>query len=64
MEADMGITLRDRKLRGLFTFHSVDRPNPTLMQYYQARYVSGDLKTPPDTDIRWFSYREALQVIP
>ena len=65
MGTDMGIKLRDKKLRGLFTFHYPNRPNPTLMHYYQATCVSGMLKTPPDcAEIKWFSVKDALQVIP
>jgi hypothetical protein len=65
MGSDMGIKLANKKLRGLFTFHYPNRPNPTLMHYYQATYASGTLRTPPDcSEIKWFSLKDALQVIP
>ncbi len=65
MADDMGITVKNPALRGIYTQRWQGSPYLTLMQYYQAQYVGGDLKVPEDcTDIKWFSYEEALKVIP
>ena len=61
----MGIKVSNRKLAALFTQRPVTRSNPTLFHYYTAKYVSGTIRPPADcTDIKWFSYEEALKVIP
>lgn len=65
MAGDMGIIIADPKLCGIYTQKWKEGENLTLMQYYQAKYVGGDLKIPDDcTDIKWFSYEDALEVIP
>ena len=65
MATDMGISIKDPKLCGVYTQRWKDSPYLTLMQYYQATYDGGDLKIPDDcTDIKWFSYKDALKVIP
>lgn len=65
MASDMGISIKDPKLCGIYTQRWKNSPNLTLMQYYQATYDGGILKIPADcTDIKWFSYDEALKVIP
>ncbi len=65
MADHMGITIKNPRLCGLYTQRWQGTPYLTLMHYYQANYVSGELRVPPDcTDIRWFSYEEALEVIP
>lgn len=62
---DMGITISDVKLCGLFTQKWQGNPNATIMHYYKARYIGGELKVPADcTDIKWFSFEEAMKVIP
>ena len=65
MASHMGITIQNPRLGGLYTQRWRGNPYLTLMHYYQADYVSGELQVPPDcTDIKWFSYEEALEVIP
>jgi hypothetical protein len=65
MAADMGIKITEPKLCGLFTQRWQGTPGATIMHYYRARYTSGNLKVPPDcTDIKWFSFDEAIKVIP
>ena len=65
MSVDMGVTIKNSRLCGLYTQRWRDTPYLTLMHYYQADYSGGDLQVPPDcTDIRWFSYEEALEAIP
>ncbi|WKN42570.1 NUDIX hydrolase [Tunicatimonas pelagia] len=65
MAADMGVTIQNHKLCGVYTQRWQGAPYLTLMQYYQATYAGGELKVPDDcTDIRWFSYEKALEVIP
>lgn len=65
MASSMGITIENPRLCGLYTQRWQGNPSLTLMHYYQAEYVSGDLQVPPDcTDVRWFSYEEALKAIP
>ncbi len=64
MASHMGITIKNPQLCGLYTQRWQDTPYLTLMHYYQADYVSGELRVPPDcTDVRWFSYEEALKVV-
>ena len=65
MASDMGIQINEVKLCGLYTQRWKESPYLTIMQYYQTKYEGGDLKVPSDcTDIKWFSYDEALEVIP
>ncbi|KEO71890.1 hypothetical protein EL17_20445 [Anditalea andensis] len=65
MGLDMGITIREPRLSGMYTQRWRGVPFLTMMHYYHANYAGGELQIPPDcTDIRWFSYEEALQVIP
>lgn len=65
MATDMGISIKDPKLCGMYTQRWKNSPSLTLMQYYKADYAGGDLKIPDDcTDIKWFGYEEALKVIP
>ena len=63
--ADMGVKIVDPKLCGMFTQKWQGNNPPTIMQYYKAKYSSGDLKVPSDcTDIKWFSFDEAIKTIP
>jgi hypothetical protein len=65
MASHMGIKIKNPRLCGLYTQRWRGNPYLTLMHYYQADYVSGELQVPPDcTDVKWFSYEEALKVIP
>jgi hypothetical protein len=65
MGNEMGIEVQDVKLCGLFT-QKWEGVNPTtLMHYYKANFISGTIKPPSDcTDIKWFSFDEALKTIP
>jgi hypothetical protein len=61
----MGIKVKDPRLAALYTQRPVTRTNPTLMHYYTVKYDGGVPKVPSGcTDIKWFSYKEALKVIP
>jgi NADH pyrophosphatase NudC (nudix superfamily) len=61
----MGVKIVDPKLCGMFTQKWQGSNPPTIMQYYKAKYSSGDLKVPSDcTDIKWFSFDEAIKTIP
>jgi hypothetical protein len=63
--ADMGVKIVDPKLCGMFTQKWQGSNPPTIMQYYKAKYSSGDLIVPSDcTDIKWFSFDEAIKTIP
>ncbi|MBW3467033.1 NUDIX hydrolase [Arthrospiribacter ruber] len=65
MASDMGIRIKDPKLCGMYTQRWKNSTSLTLMQYYQAKYDGGDLKVPEDcSDIKWFGFEEALDVIP
>lgn len=65
MASDMGIQIKDPKLSGIYTQRWRGVPFLTMMHYYHANYAGGELQIPADcTDIRWFSYEEAIQVIP
>lgn len=65
MAASVGIKVERIRLRGLLTFHFNGYPIPTLMHYYEAKYVSGTPKAPSScTDAKWFSVAKALQSIP
>jgi hypothetical protein len=65
MAQEMGVSVTDIRLRGLFSIYHNAGPMPILFHYYSARYASGPLTVPPGcTDIRWFSRQEALKVIP
>jgi hypothetical protein len=62
---DMGVKVEDVKLCGLFTQKWQGNNNATIMHYYKAKYKGGTLKIPSDcTDIKWFSFDEAMKVIP
>jgi len=63
--ADMGVKIVDPKLCGMFTQKWQGNNPPTIMQYYKAKYSGGALKVPSDcTEIKWFSFDEAIKTIP
>ncbi len=65
MAGDMGVKIVDPKLCGMFTQKWQGNNPPTIMHYYKAKYFGGDLKIPADcTDIKWFSFDEAIKTIP
>ncbi len=65
MASNHGIGVDKVKLNALITFHYNTRPNPTLMQYYTAKYSSGDLQIPLGcSDIKWVKLEEAYKLIP
>jgi DNA-directed RNA polymerase subunit N (RpoN/RPB10) len=65
MADDMGIKIIDPKLCGMFTQKWKGNNPPTIMQYYKAKFSGGALKPPSDcTDIKWFSFDEAIKNIP
>jgi len=65
MAEELGVEFKDFRLRGLFTFYYNKGKHPILFNYFSAKYKSGELKVPPGcTDIKWFSLKEALKVIP
>lgn len=62
---DMGVIIGNVQLCGLFTQKWQGKSPLTLMQYYKANFIRGDLKVPADcTDIKWFSFDEAIKIIP
>lgn len=65
MAIDHGIKIKDPKLAALVTFHHEVRDYPTMMFYYRAHYVSGELTTPSwGQDVKWFSLDDAYKAIP
>ncbi|MFN7654092.1 MAG: hypothetical protein ACK5PC_12695 [Cyclobacteriaceae bacterium] len=63
--SDMGVSIVDPKLCGMFTQKWQGDNPPTIMQYYKAKFSGGDLKVPLGcTDIRWFSFDDAIKTIP
>jgi hypothetical protein len=65
MAADIGITISDPKLVGMFTQKWQGSNPPTIMHYYKVKYSGGDLKVPSDcTDIKWFTFDDAIKIIP
>jgi hypothetical protein len=65
MAADHGITIQNHDLKALVTFHHQNRDYPTMMFYYQADFVSGDLVTPSwGQDVKWFTLKKAYELIP
>jgi len=65
MAEELGVTFKELRLRGLFTFYYNKATNPILFNYYSAKYKSGKLTVPPGcTDIAWFSLEGALKIIP
>jgi len=65
MGDDHGIKINKSKLSALVTFHHEIRKYPTMMFYYSAQYVSGDLSTPSwGQDVKWFSIKKAYELIP
>ena len=65
MAKEMGVEFKDLRLRGLFSFYYNEAKHPILFNYYSAKYKSGKLKVPPGcTDIKWFSLKDALKIIP
>ncbi len=62
---DMGITIKDPTLCAIYTQKWKGNNPPTIMHYYKAKYSEGDLKVPSEcTDIRWFSFDDAINTIP
>ncbi|MEM6298678.1 MAG: hypothetical protein AAF740_08335 [Bacteroidota bacterium] len=65
MAATRGITVDDKRLNALVTFHHDIRELPTMMFYFTASYSSGELQAPPwEESIGWVSWEEAYQRIP
>lgn len=65
MADDHGITIEKTNLEALVTFHHQVRDFPTMMFYYRAQYVSGNLVTPSwGEDVKWFSFEKAYALIP
>ena len=65
MAGTLGVEIENHQLFGLYTQRWKGLSYLTLMHYYKASYVSGELKVPDDcTDIGWFSMEEALTKIP
>lgn len=65
MAEELGVTFKELRLRGLFTFYYNKAKYPVFYNYYSAKYKSGDLTVPPGcTDIAWFSLEESLNIIP
>lgn len=65
MAGTLGVEVENHQLFGLYTQRWKGLNYLTLMHYYKASYVSGELKVPDDcTDIGWFSLEEALGKIP
>jgi hypothetical protein len=61
----MGVKIIDPRLCGMFTQKWQGNNPLTIMHYYKAKYSGGDLKVPSDcTDIKWFSFDEAVKTIP
>lgn len=65
MSKDHGIEVDNTELAALVTFHHEVREYPTMMFYYHAQYVSGNLTTPSwGKDVKWFSIADAYRLIP
>jgi hypothetical protein len=65
MSKDHGIEIENSELAALVTFHHEIRDYPTMMFYYRAQYLSGNLSTPSwGQDVKWFSIEDAYNVIP
>lgn len=65
MSKDHGIEIKNSELAALVTFHHEIRDFPTMMFYYRAQYLSGNLSTPPwGQDVKWFLIEDAYKVIP
>jgi hypothetical protein len=65
MAADMGVKIDDPKVCALYTQKWRGSNPPTIMHYYKAKYVGGELKVPSDcTEIKWFTFDDALKIIP
>jgi len=65
MASNHGLMVDDIKLNALITFHYNTKPNPTLMQYYTAKYVSGDLRLPfGSSEVKWVKLEDAYKWIP
>lgn len=67
MAERMGITVKNIRLRGMFTFFYDWREvkNPTLMHYYSAEYDSGELLVPDGCKyIKWVKKSEINSLIP
>jgi hypothetical protein len=65
MSKDHGIKIENSELAALVTFHHEIRDYPTMMFYYNAQYLSGNLSTPSwGQDVKWFSIEDAYNAIP
>jgi ADP-ribose pyrophosphatase YjhB (NUDIX family) len=65
MAKDHGISIENSKLAAFVTFHHEIRDYPTMMFYYRAQYISGDLSTPSwGQEVKWFSLDDAYKIIP
>lgn len=65
MSKKHGIKVKNTELAALVTFHHKVREYPTMMFYYRAQYLSGNLVTPSwGQDVKWFSIEDAYKLIP
>lgn len=65
LAVEHGISIKNKKLNGLFTFEYEKRSTLTIMYYYTAVYEKGKLTVPESCEnIGWFTIEDALINIP
>lgn len=65
MVSDCGITLKEKKLAGIFTYYLNNNQYPVIYTYYKARYKSGNIKPGIGLDdVKWFPFLQGLNTIP
>lgn len=65
MAKNHGITVKEKQLGALITFHHEVRDLPTMMFYYEAKYDGGELTYPSwESGVKWVTPEEAYKIIP
>ena len=65
MSGEMGFKISEPKLCGMYSQRWKGNSSFTIIHYYRAIHADGVWKIPTGcTDIKWYSYEEALKIIP
>jgi len=61
MAANYGITIKNPKLAGLFTYKYTFKEKADTRQLYVAKYKSGTIRFPKDEEVLWLPKEEAIK---
>jgi len=64
MSAELGVSIGNRKLAGVFTYYMNDRTYPMIFSYYTAKLKSATTMAPAGIETKWFSFPDMLKTIP